>query len=475
MNAQAPDEKKRTRKKPEPAPIPAEDLDIPAEYVTGPAEGDLYRVRLSKVGTLKSTCAALVKRGYGPGTEGAKELLRSRVQGGRSIIFRGLLKDVADALYLDLVHARCQVSIEPEAAHPPGPGRDAPGLGPDEEASPAGAPPGPGQEEVAGAGEGRAGGAEAPEGVSFLRLEPVPAELRVQVEAEAHGRSWSVYQADCVRFARQLPNASVDLAAYSPPFANVYMYSDRPEDHGNCDDYEEFMEGYQFLSDELYRIVRPGRIVAVHCKEIVQYAGRDGMAGYHDLPGDIIRVHTRSGFAFHDRIPVWKCPVEEARKSNNHGLLYKQLRADSTHSRTGTPEYVVLFRRWPKNEAEAALVRPVTHTKESFPLPQWQDWASPVWMDIEHKNVLNAQIARDDKDERHMCPLSLDLIDRWMVMYSRPGETVFSPYAGVGSEGVGALRRGRRFVGCELKPSYFQRAVVNLRGEEKAEQGSLFG
>ena len=291
----------------------------------------------------------------------------------------------------------------------------------------------------------------------------------------AKGTDWTMFNGDCVEVTRQLPDKSVDFQVFSPPFANVYMYSDSPRDMGNCDDEDAFAEHYKYLARELYRTLRPGRLCAVHCKDVIRYKGAHGRAGMYDLPGDITRVMEGVGFQYHCRVTVWKCPVEEQRKTKNHGLLYKQLRKDSSFSRVGMPEYVLIFRRWADEEREADDVRPVGHTYESFPLEQWQQWASPVWMDVRHTNVLNVRAARTEGDERHMCPLSLDLIQRCIHLWSNPGDVVLSPFGGVGSEGVGALRAGRKFVGVELKPSYFRTAVSNLRAESKSDQVRLFG
>jgi len=301
------------------------------------------------------------------------------------------------------------------------------------------------------------------------------------------GTDWALYHGDCVDVVRQMPDESVGFSVYSPPFANLYTYSDSPLDMGNCADDAEFLRHYGFLVDELHRALLPGRLTAVHCKDLVNYKGRDGMAGLRDFPGEIIRLHERAGFAFHSRVTVWKCPVVEQRRTKAHGLLYKQLRADSTFSRQGLAEYVLVFRKW-ASEADEARVQPVTHTKSGFPLEQWQRWASPVWADlgmciaqmdtppdveqsairaadpgaIRQTHVLNVQEARDDADEKHMCPLQLDLIERCLGLWSNVGDTVLSPFAGIASEGVGSLRAGRKFVGVELKDSYFRTAARNL-------------
>lgn len=279
----------------------------------------------------------------------------------------------------------------------------------------------------------------------------------------AAGDGWALYQGDCVEVLAQLPDRSVDFAIYSPPFANLYVYSDSERDMGNSRDDGEFMRHYAFAVREIYRALRPGRLAAVHCKDLVSYKGSHGMAGLRDFPGEIIRLHLAEGFAYHSRVTVWKCPVTEMQRTKAHGLLYKQLRKDSTFSRQGLAEYVLVFRKWARSDADDALVQPVSHTEAGFPLDQWQEWASPVWMDIDQTNVLNVKQARADEDEKHMCPLQLDLIERSMRLWSNDGDVVLSPFAGIGSEGVVALKTGRRFVGVELKPEYFEHAAENLR------------
>ena len=290
----------------------------------------------------------------------------------------------------------------------------------------------------------------------------------------AAGDGWALYNGDCVDVARQLPDASVGFALYSPPFSSLYTYSDSALDMGNCEDDAEFLAHYGFLVAELHRLLKPGRLVAVHCKDLVNYKSRDGMAGLRDFPGDLIRVHQRAGFAFHSRITIWKDPVVEQQRTKAHGLLYCQLRKDSTFSRQGLAEYVLVFRRWAA-EGEEALVEPVGHTHESFPLERWQRWASPVWMDVDQTRVLNVAAAREDRDEKHMCPLQLDVVERALALWSNAGDVVLSPFAGIGSEGWGALRVGRKFVGIELKESYFRQALRTLETAVETHQPDLFG
>lgn len=291
--------------------------------------------------------------------------------------------------------------------------------------------------------------------------------------AEAHGDNFALYNGDCIDIAKQLPDKSVHMALYSPPFSNLYTYSDSLLDLGNCENDAQFLEHYGFLVAELYRTLIPGRLVVVHCKDLVNYKGRDGAAGLRDFPGDLIRVHQAAGFALASRVTIWKCPVTEMQRTKAHGLLYKTLRNDSTFSRQGLAEYLLVFRRW-AGEGEENFVEPVTKTKEQFPLDVWQKWASPVWDDIDQTNVLNVEMAREDRDEKHMCPLQLDVIERAVVLWTNPGDVIFSPFAGIGSEGVGALKKKRRFIGTELKESYFRQGAKNLAEATIERQPSLF-
>ena len=301
----------------------------------------------------------------------------------------------------------------------------------------------------------------------------IQSSVKVKCLAEAHGATWSVYQADCVDLASQMPDNSIDISIYSPPFANLYIYSDSVADMGNCQNDAEFMRQYEFLIREKLRITRPGRVSCVHCKNLVNYAGRDGMAGLRDFRGAIIAAHVAAGWAYHSEVVIWKDPVIEMQRTKAHGLLYKQLRADSTFSRQGMPEYVVIFRKWSDSEQQDEQIAKVRHEREDFPLEQWQRWASPVWMDIRQTNVLNCRQARDGQDEKHICPLQLDVIERLLVLWSNPGDVAFSPFMGIGSEGFQAVKYKRRFVGTELKTAYFSAAQAYLRQAE-SEAETLF-
>jgi DNA modification methylase len=293
--------------------------------------------------------------------------------------------------------------------------------------------------------------------------------------AVVQGEDWHLYHGDCVTVSRTLPDESIHFSIFSPPFSSLYIYSDAIEDMGNSADDEEFFRHFDFLIPELLRITKPGRLCAVHCKDLVNYKGRDGAAGLRDFSGEIIRHFTGTGWAYHSKVCIWKDPVVEMQRTKANGLLYKTLRADSTFSRQGLPEYLLLFRKWPQNELEEASITPVTHTKEDFPLEVWQRYASPVWFDIRQTRVLNVEQARASQDEKHICPLQLDVIERAVRLWSNPGETIFSPFAGIGSEGYEALRHGRKFIGIELKESYFQAAQKNIeRILRQKTQATLF-
>lgn len=284
---------------------------------------------------------------------------------------------------------------------------------------------------------------------------------------ETHGDKYAAYHGDCVDVVRQLPDNSVGFSVYSPPFGNLFCYSDSECDMGNSADNSEFFQHYQFLLTEMARVLKPGRLSAVHCSEIPHTKWKDGFIGIYDLPGDIIRAHQDAGFVLHSRITIWKDPVVEMTRTKALGLLYKQLKKDSTRSRAGMPDYLLLFR------APGENTEPVEHRDGEFPVEQWQRWASPVWMDIRQTDTLNVRAAKDNADEKHICPLQLDLIERALVMWSNPGDIVLSPFMGIGSEGVVSLKVKRRFVGVELKDSYFRQASKYLADAE-ATSATLF-
>lgn len=293
------------------------------------------------------------------------------------------------------------------------------------------------------------------------------AEKRVKVLNEAHGQSWSLYHADCVDFARQMPENSVDLAVYSPPFGDLFVYSDSVADMGNSSSHGEFFTHYKFIAEQLLRVVKPGRLCAVHCSDLPIRKWVEGHIALAPFSDDLSACHRDLGWLLHCRVTIERDPVVEMQRTKALGLLYKQIQKDSSMSRVGMADYVLVFRKPGENKT------PIEHRPDDFPLDQWQRWANPVWREIDQTNTLNERVARDEADERHLCPLQLDLIERVVTLWSNPGEVVFSPFAGIGSEGAGACKLGRKFIGVELKESYWRTACRYLDDNER--QGVLFG
>ena len=292
---------------------------------------------------------------------------------------------------------------------------------------------------------------------------------------EVSGETWRLVNGDCVDVLSDVDAESVDLSIFSPPFSNLYIYSDALSDMGNASNHAEFFEHFGFCIRELYRVTVLGRLCCVHCKDLPRFQNSHGAAGLFDFAGETIRAFESAGWQFHSRVTIWKDPVIEMQRTNNHGLLYKQLRADSCASRQGMADYVLTFRKWGSVTKLREFPKPVMHGRDDFPLEQWQRWASPVWDDIQQTRVLQYQQARDDEDERHICPLQLDVIERCIQLWSNPGDLVLSPFAGIGSEGHEAIRLGRRFLGIELKPSYWRVAARNCAlAAEIQTQGTLF-
>lgn len=280
------------------------------------------------------------------------------------------------------------------------------------------------------------------------------------------GDNYAAYNGDCVSVTEQLRSDSIGFSIYSPPFQNLFTYSDSELDMGNCASDEEFNSHYFFLISQILRLTKPGRLTAVHCSDLPSSKWKDGVIGLKDFPGDIVRMHKEAGWIFHARICVWRDPVVEMTRTKALGLLYKQLKKDSTKSRVGMADYVLVFKK-PGDNAE-----PVEQMPENFPVSQWQQWASPVWMDINQTNTLNVRMAKDTADEKHLCPLQLDLIERALTLWSNPGDVVLSPFMGIGSDGVVSIKLKRKFIGIELKGSYFRQACKYLDAE--AAQHDMF-
>jgi len=279
---------------------------------------------------------------------------------------------------------------------------------------------------------------------------------------------YNVKRGDCVQLIREVPDNSIGLSVFSPPFAELYTYSNHIEDMGNSKDYNEFLKQFSFLIKELHRVIMSGRNVAVHCMDLPIQKGKEGFIGLRDFSGMILKAFEDAGFVYHSRITIWKDPVVEMQRTKALGLLHKQVKKDSTMSRVGIPDYVMVFRKDGDRE------NPVTNTGMSVDL--WQKIASPVWMDIDYGNTLQGyRNGREENDEKHICPLQLDTIERLILLYSNEGDTVLTPFMGIGSEVFQAVKMNRKGIGFELKESYFDLAKKNIQSAvELKSQVTLF-
>lgn len=274
-------------------------------------------------------------------------------------------------------------------------------------------------------------------------------------------KRYALYQGDCVDVMKGIPDNSIHYMITSPPFASLYTYSNSERDMGNSKNEDEFDEHFSFLIREMYRTIMPGRLVSIHCMNLPAMKSRDGFIGIKDFRGDIIRQFIAAGFIFHSEVCIWKNPVMEMQRTKALGLLHKQIRKDSSMCRQGIPDYLVTFRK-PGENPEM-----IPHTYENFPVNVWQRYASPVWMDIRQSNTLNRKAARDDHDEKHICPLQLDVIERGIALWTNPNDIVLDPFAGVGSVPYQAVAMGRRGIGIELKASYFNQMDKNMHEVEE--------
>jgi DNA modification methylase len=277
-----------------------------------------------------------------------------------------------------------------------------------------------------------------------------------------------MYHGDCVEVLRGLPADSVDYSIFSPPFSSLYTYSNSPHDMGNVRNDDEFFAHFAFLIQEFRRVMKPGHLISFHCMDLPTSKERDGHIGLRDFPGDLIRAFEAAGFYYHSKVTIWKDPVTAMQRTKALGLLHKSVRENSAMCRMGIPDYLITVRT-PGEQQDR-----VTHGAE-FPVDLWQKVASPVWMDINPSDTLQFRSAREHDDERHICPLQLDVIRRGVMLWTNPGDIVLSPFMGIGSEGYVALEMGRRFVGAELKASYYRQAAANLRAACDGGQRSLFG
>lgn len=324
-------------------------------------------------------------------------------------------------------------------------------------------------------------------------------------QPEYSGAGWAIHNADCIEGMYAMPGESIDCAVFSPPFGDLFVYSDSDRDLGNAGSGANFINQYKFFAEALTRAMKPGRIACVHCTDLPARKGRDGYIGLQDFSGDLIKAHTDAGMIYHGRTTIWKDPVVEMQRTKALGLLYKQIRKDSSMNRVGMPDYMLFFRtpgdnpdriehaapgdtaaalpiakKWlaemhrhglasatPSDDVLAEMLRHV-----EFDVYEWQRLASPVWMNIQQGNVLNRMKAAGD--ERHVCPLQLDVIENCLRLYSKPGDVVMDPFNGIGSTGYQAVKMGRRYLGFELKPEYADQAGRNLAEAERI-CGDLFG
>lgn len=280
--------------------------------------------------------------------------------------------------------------------------------------------------------------------------------------------NFALYNGDSCEILTEIPDNSIHYSIYSPPFASLYTYSNSERDLGNCKTDEEFFEHFEFIAKELYRVIKPGRLMSFHCMNIPTTKERDGFIGMRDFRGDLIRLFQKCGFIYHSEICIWKDPVIAMQRTKAIGLLHKQLKKDSSLSRQGIPDYIVTMRKPGEN------VEPIAHTNESFPVDVWQKYASPIWTDINPSDTLQHRSCRDEKDEKHICPLQLTVIRRCINLWSGKGETVLTPFLGIGSEAVVALENGRKAIGIELKSTWYQQAVKNCQGVTESTQMSLW-
>lgn len=280
---------------------------------------------------------------------------------------------------------------------------------------------------------------------------------------------FALYNGDSAEIMSELPSNSMDYSVFSPPFEDLYTYSDSPRDLGNCRSTEEFYDQFTFIVKELYRIMKPGRLVSIHCMDLPSTKSTDGFIGLKDFPGTLIKLFTDCGFIYHSRVTIWKDPVVAMQRTKALGLLHKQIKKDSSMCRQGIADYIITMRKKGDNSD------PITHTNETFPVEKWQQYASPVWMGIRQSNTLNRTSAREERDEKHICPLQLDVIERCVELWSSVGDTVFTPFLGIGSEAYQSLKMHRKAVGIELKESYYNQAVKNcMKAIESKEQIDLF-
>lgn len=308
--------------------------------------------------------------------------------------------------------------------------------------------------------------------------------MEVRCKNQCITDKYSIYNGDCVKVMRGIPDDSIGFSVFSPPFADLFAYSDATEDLGNCKSYDQFFVHYGFLVDQLFRAMMPGRIVAIHCMDLPTHKSSEGYIGIRDFPGDIVRSMESKGFIFASRHCIWKDPLIAATRTKALGLAHKQIVKDSSMCRTGIPDYVLAFRKRGQNPIPIEHPLGLSNYVGSRSIPReleyyrgykdpktnklshwiWQSYASPVWDDIRQGRILPYKKAKEEDDQKHLCCLQLDVIERCLVLWSNPGDIVLSPFGGAGSEAVGAISMGRKAVSIELKSSYYRQMKRNLEG-----------
>jgi DNA modification methylase len=300
-------------------------------------------------------------------------------------------------------------------------------------------------------------------------------------------KDFALYNGDSMEIIKEIPDESIGYSIFSPPFAELYVYSDSERDVGNAKNYGEFWEHFKYLIPELYRVLKPGRCVTFHCMDIPAMKERDGYIGMKDFSGDLIRAFQEVGFIYHDRVTIWKDPLIEATRTKALGLMYKQLCKDSHICRTGNPDYLITMRKPGENKEPISHEENVglgayagkqeytpTETGIKYNHRVWQLYASPVWMDIRQTYTLQSKAGLDEKDEKHICPLQLDTIHRCIMLWTNRGDIVYDPFNGIGSTGAKCLELGRKYIGSELKPSYYNASVDNLMKQMNVRNARLF-
>jgi hypothetical protein len=304
-----------------------------------------------------------------------------------------------------------------------------------------------------------------------IQTDKVKGQMREIMEYKtdvAKGDKWTYHLGDSCEVIKSVPTGSVDYQIFSPPFASLYTYSNSPRDMGNSKNHSEFYKHFGFLVGEMLRVSRPGRLLSFHCMNLPTSKERDGVIGISDFRGELIRIFCESGWIYHSEVVIWKDPVTAMQRTKAIGLLHKTIRKDSSMSRQGIPDYLVTMRAKGQND------KPIAHTSEEFPVHVWQRYASPVWMDINPTDTLQKESAKENDNERHICPLQLEVIRRALELWTAPNDLVASWFGGIGSEGYESIRMGRRFLGCELKESYWRCGVTNLSNAVESTDMDLF-